>query len=334
VTRHEDVKEVSRLDDVFSSEVNTAIPRFNETTGEMEPIGAPVKELGFHNLITDTGLDYIWNAPTYAYGYAYLYNRCTVGTGNTTPAFTDTALANPIANVVALGGSDADVVDSYVAGPPAYWKAVQTYRFSTGAAAGNLTEIGFIPINATLLFSRALIVDADGNPTTLVVEADEILDVTYELRVYLDLTDTIGTFESDGVTYDTVIRMADVDNPPNLQGRLANNSDGLNASISLYDGALGSVTNIPSGSTYAQTYNNGGSWGSYATGSHFQTLTTVTPVGSANWTNGVKAMYVLAPYFKFQISFIDPITGKGIPKVTGEKMSITIRFSWGRYSAT
>ncbi|HEX7323574.1 MAG TPA: cytochrome P450, partial [Mycobacterium sp.] len=30
VTRHVDVKEVSRLDDVFSSEVNTAIPRFND----------------------------------------------------------------------------------------------------------------------------------------------------------------------------------------------------------------------------------------------------------------------------------------------------------------
>jgi cholest-4-en-3-one 26-monooxygenase len=30
VTRHEDVKEVSRLDDVFSSEVNTAIPRSND----------------------------------------------------------------------------------------------------------------------------------------------------------------------------------------------------------------------------------------------------------------------------------------------------------------
>ncbi|HET9876932.1 MAG TPA: cytochrome P450 [Mycobacterium sp.] len=30
VTRHADVKEISRLDDVFSSEVNTAIPRFND----------------------------------------------------------------------------------------------------------------------------------------------------------------------------------------------------------------------------------------------------------------------------------------------------------------
>ncbi|MBS9533127.1 cytochrome P450 [Mycobacterium sp. M1] len=30
ITRHEDVKEVSRLDDVFSSEMNTAIPRFND----------------------------------------------------------------------------------------------------------------------------------------------------------------------------------------------------------------------------------------------------------------------------------------------------------------
>jgi cholest-4-en-3-one 26-monooxygenase len=30
ITRHEDVKEVSRLDDVFSSEINTAIPRFND----------------------------------------------------------------------------------------------------------------------------------------------------------------------------------------------------------------------------------------------------------------------------------------------------------------
>ncbi|MEZ0383113.1 cytochrome P450 [Mycobacterium sp. pW045] len=30
ITRHADVKEISRLDDVFSSEINTAIPRFND----------------------------------------------------------------------------------------------------------------------------------------------------------------------------------------------------------------------------------------------------------------------------------------------------------------
>ena len=299
-----------------------------ETRG---PDGELRNRLEFDNLITDTGLDHVYNCPTAAYGIGYYCNNVCVGTGNAAPANTDTSLSNFLAST---GIYDSFGTTTYVAGPPTYWKSVRSYTFGTGVAAGNLTEIGTYPTNGSsnLLFSRALIVDGGGAPTTLVVEADEILTVTYELRVYIDTADVIGTFVSGGVTYDTVLRPADIDSPPSLGLRMANTSDGLTFYLTVYDGVLGTVTTQPNGSSYNVTYNNNGSLSTYANGQRYIDLTTVVPVGSANWANGVKAMYLGGNLHKFQISFIDPLTGKGIPKVNGEKMSITFRFSWDRYA--
>ncbi len=299
-----------------------------ETRG---PDGELRNRLEFDNLITDTGLDHIYNCPTVAYGFGYYCNNVCVGTGNAAPANTDTSLSNFLAST---GVYDASMTRTYVAGPPTYWKATQVYTFGTGVAAGNLTEIGTYPTNgsASLLFSPALIVDGGGAPTTLVVEADEILTVTYELRVYIDTADVIGTFVSGGVTYDTVLRPADIDSVPSIGNRLANSSDGSLFAINIFDGVLGTITTTPNGNTYPVIYYNGDSKSTYSPGQRRIDVTTIVPVGSGNWANGIKAMYLTSPLHKFQISFIDPITGKGIPKVVGEKMSITFRFSWDRYA--
>lgn len=295
------------------------------------PDGRLRQQIEFDNVITDLGLDQIYNAPTYAYGFGYYCNVCCVGTGNTPPSITDTALAGFLA---AVGVADASMIRAYVPGPPVYWSSKQTYRFGTGVAAGNLTEVGTYPTNGSQLglFSRALIVDGAGAPTTLTVLSDEILDVTYELRVYINTADVVGTFVANGVTYDTVIRPADINAPPSIGNRLANSSDGTLFQTICYDGNLGTVTTQPGGNTYSISYNNGDTKNVYSAGDRRIDVTTTTPVGSANWANGVKAFYFTSPLHKFQMSFIDPLTSKGIPKVTGQKMTCTFRFSWDRYA--
>ena len=48
---------------------------------------------------------------------------------------------------------------------------------------GDVAEVGFFN-TSSVLFSRALIKDSEGNPTTLTLLADEQLFITYEFRKY------------------------------------------------------------------------------------------------------------------------------------------------------
>src|SRR5574340_1768735 len=79
----------------------------------------------FPNLITNTGLDTFGSAPANYPGSYYVGpNLCTVGTGNTTPAYTDTALVSPVAHTTTPLqppiGSAPQYTASYVVGPPDY----------------------------------------------------------------------------------------------------------------------------------------------------------------------------------------------------------------------
>jgi hypothetical protein len=290
------------------------------------PNGELRKRLEFDNLITNTGLAEIWSSPGDGFGVSYLFGSCVVGTGNTPPAVTDNQLAAWLATK-----TNGQYVPNtnYVAGPPAYWKAVSVFQFPSGAAAGNLTEVGIFPFNKTKtdLLSRALIVDGSGNPTTLVVEADEVLTVTYEYRIYQNLADTTGTFISDGVSYDYVLRVSDIDAVPRFWAAIA----GEGAAMTAYDGAIGTVTTLPSGASgqaAGVTWSNFNIVGDTASGDG----NCVFAVDTANFANGIRVMYVATCMHKFQMSFNDPLTGKGIPKIFGEQMSCTFRFKWSRYA--
>lgn len=291
------------------------------------PIGECLERLEFDNHITDTGMAQIYNAPADGFGVNYLFGGCAVGTGNTAPADTDTQLA---AFLSTQYNGQYNNSSTYIPGPPAYWKWLGTYQFATGTAEGNIAEIGIYPFgrDQTQLFSRALVLDGSGNPTTITVLSDEVLNVTYEFRTYIDTSDVVGTFVSDGVTYDTVLRVSDIDTPP-IMGRSIGNNGGMR--INAYDGNLGTTTTAPSGNTALFP---GGSFSNFQLvgGQASADYTTTLGVNSGNWTNGVRAMTFWSNYHKFQMSFNDPNTGKGIPKVSGEQMTVGVRFKWSRYA--
>ena len=187
--------------------------------GEMRPAGIA------HNLLTNYGMNQFATAPH----YIGLFYHCRVGTGSTTPAFTDVALATQrAASDTSPSVGNAWALRREIGTLPYYYEVDVRRSFAAGTANGNLTEIGMAAsAYGNDLTSRALITDIHGDPATLVVAADEILEVTYTWRVYIPTTDVTGTTSIKSTAYNWTMRPCGIhqDGTNNyLAGWPANNS--------------------------------------------------------------------------------------------------------------
>lgn len=288
----------------------------------------------FPNLITDNGKN------RYADTYNYIA-YCQVGTGNTAPSIGDTALVNRV------GSTNVNQATTYGAQGSApyfgWWR--KTFRFGTGVAAGNLAEIGVGPVNIGNLFSRALIVDGVGAPTTITVLSDEVLDVTYELRVYPILTDLPGNIILESINRATVLRAATVTDPVgNISGGWA---PGTVSSISplgssgknvlLYGGAatLGPITGVPTAgpgggsAAYQSAYgNNRITVQPYVANSFYRDFVVGLGLNDANVALGIGAvLFGLETGCSFQISF-----SPALDKTNTKILNLTFRVYWDRHT--
>lgn len=291
----------------------------------------------FNNLITNQGLDWFG---AFAYttfnssGYATLPGMCTVGTGNTAPAFTDTALVSPL-GISNTWLSPGNYTTSYVTGPPDYISAVGTHTFTLGSIVGNIAEIG-LGVQATTgattlsLFSRALIVDGGGSPTTIAVTSADQLVVTYELRMYLDLTDTSYSVTISGTGYSGVVRRS---NSTTMNATVVVPIDKPNPGgvgyvspiIVFYNGTIGAVTSVPSG-TASSNYNNAPQ-PSYTSGTYTKSYTFSFATGDANLSGGISAfVFKIGTFGQWQFS-VSPAISKDATKT----MTLQIAVSWARY---
>lgn len=278
----------------------------------------------FPNLILNAGLDRMGN------GVAWLTN-CQVGSGSTAP---DPAQTGLVSFIAAAAASPAPTnVDSYVPGPPPYHQLVRTYRFPDGTAAGNLSEVGVGWATSGSLYSRALILDGSGNPTTITVLSDETLDVQYTLRIYPPTTDHETTLNIAGDNYTVVTRSCLVGTAWRLSsliaGALSPRAAGTGTHLAYGSGStLGAITSRPSGSGLQAS---GVTTPSYTNGSYFREA--VTSYGlSTNPSGGIKcvetvwgAQSVTGNAIVSQTSF-DPI----IPKDNEKIFTFTTRLSWAR----
>lgn len=283
----------------------------------------------FHNLITDVGLNLIGTSQSWV-------QQCAVGSGNAAPAFTDTVLNAPIAQT----GNRIDTTSGSNQGADRYAYARATFRFNAGTATGNLAEIGiFTGVGNDQLFSRALILDGGGSPTTITVLADEVLDATYEVRSYPPLADLVTTMTVNSTEHDVVLRTAQVGNWDVRGGGLGvpiGWAAGVSAGAQVYPSTsvLGAVTGSPSGTAGGAT---GSANFSYGSGSYFRDFQyswdlTVAPSGgvaavqvscgsqSSGSGEGQSGMY-------FQLS-VDPV----IPKTGSNNLVLNFRQSWARRS--
>lgn len=288
-----------------------------------EEIGRRVLADWFPNLILDQGLDKFQVAGCTQY--------CQVGSGNTAPTVADTALQSFVASsqtVQALVNGNLNV-------SPYYCWFRKTYRFATGVAAGNLAEIGVGDgASGSTLMSRALILDGSGTPTTITVLPTEVLDATYELRLYPPLTDITGNITISGTNYSYTLRACNVTTDGNPfsstpgWGLSSQVSYGVNVSgfhsCRVYAGSLGAVTNSPNGDTIASA-NGGGSTQAYVSGTYYVDIDCFWGLDSGNAVGGFKSLRYSFTRSTYQIEF-----SPNIPKDNTKVLSIRFRESWSR----
>ena len=139
----------------------------------------------FDNLITDVGLDMIGN------GFSVnLY----VGSSNSTP---DPAV--PAMGSLLAGTHSSSRISAGWDQDTHYYAWVQTkFTFGVGEVQGTVREVGVGPAPDGL-FSRALLMDADGNPAELEVGGIDWLSVIYEYRQYAPNEEYHHTVDIAGV---------------------------------------------------------------------------------------------------------------------------------------
>lgn len=268
----------------------------------------------FPNLITDLGLNAIGSSTAYM-------DTCVVGSGTTPPLVTNTALEF-------LVGSHTSSTTGYsvAQSEPYYCYFSRTYRFGPGVADGNLSEVG-VGYNSTNLFSRALILDSLGNPTTITVLPDETLDVSYQKRIYTPTTDIVGSIVLDGVTYSYTSRASYVatsyDTNENSFGWFANAAATTFPTRTplacIY--AIGAVTSGPSTAGARE----GTQSSTYAGGTLYSDTTISFGLTQGNVSGGIKSLLFRKGPGCFQVEFTPYI-----PKDATKTLSLVFRHSWAR----
>ncbi len=275
----------------------------------------------FPNLITNLGLNYF-----YTYGFNLSY--CYVGSGNTPPSFADADLNNFIGETWT---NYASSTVSNTSTPPYISTKNYFYEFPVGVATGNLSEIGMGWKNSGVrkLFSRALILDAQGLPTTITVLPTEILRVTYILKLYIPDTDVSGSLTLSGNvggTHTWTARAARVTESFSWTAGVgltpwftyrATVNDSPNPTVFAYASSMGGVTSAPAGTGIACNAGEGNT--TAATWSVHAGSISVRSLLIGNYTFG-----------RFQVEFNPPIQKTSLQQLT---------IGWGppsvgRYSGT
>lgn len=272
----------------------------------------------FPNLITNSGLDAIGEA-------AFPIYSCAVGSGNTPPTILNTTLQTSVASTSASGPINSS--QPAIAAP--YASSVQrSWRFAAGVAAGNLSEVAVFSLSPVMMFSRSLIKDSSGNPTTITVLANEFLDVAYRVSFFYPENDVTGSVLLDGTTHNFTLRAALVTAQsayPRASKAMFNNL-GNSAYVFAAPAQIETVTASPTtanGYAVAAVANE-----VYIMGSYRKVGSLNLDLDSANWGSGISAIQFPMELFSgmsYQAQFTPPI-----PKQNTQTLKIDIEISWGR----
>lgn len=270
----------------------------------------------FPNLITNQGMDRLG-----ATSAAPVYGYCHVGSGNATPAESDVALQSFIA-----GRGSRSATSFGVDGEGGYAWRRNEWTFLEGAAAGNIAEVATAwTLTGNTIFSRALVKDSEGNPTTVTVLSDEFLRVSWEHRRYWPTADVSGSVANSGNiggSFNWTTRTAQNAfwSVPESQGALE-----LIGGVSNYYGtvALGDISSEPSG-TKAGTA--GVTQLAYIAGSYKRKVTL-----NYGLTQGINAAGPLGGLaFQFNGARFQAVIEPGILKLDSQLLDITLSCTWAR----
>lgn len=268
----------------------------------------------FPNLVTDSGLNRI--------GTGSYLTACHVGNDNATPNVLDTALGGFMRGTTTVQASSHGAQST----PPYYgWKTI-TYRFPLGGVVGNVAEVGIATsaLSTAILFSRALVLDEFGAPTTVTVLADEVLDVTYQLRLYPDLVDRTGTITITGSgTHDYVLRASSVTDNTTWGYWLGSTASFTQQeqTLRVYNGAIGAYTSSPGGSGASTGMGNAG----YSNNSYVRQGSGGYGLNYGNLAGGIRSLRFSTTLGAYQAE-LTPVVAKTAIKTC----TLTVQIGWGR----
>lgn len=280
----------------------------------------------FSNNITDIGLNRMATSTS-------RNNACQVGSGNTAPQNSDVTLETHVAGTT----NKADFGRNHSGtNGPTYWSSVwYRYDFNQGAVVGNISEVGIGTSGSagTSLTSRELIRDANGDPTTLSILAQETLRVHYRVYHYAPTVDVAGQIMVSGNPVDYIARAAKAGTSAWSPFIFSNSTalcvlgDAVNCTG--YTGNIGPLTDSPSNFSFTMSVQSNPS---YVSGSYSRSATYHTGVGSARTMKSAEIWLGDAPVAenggKFQFQFDPPLV-----KSATEEMTLDFLVSWDRYVA-
>lgn len=276
--------------------------------------GVKEKVASFDNLILDQGMDAI-STQIGLLGY------CHVGTGNSTPVFTQTTLDTKVATKTYTGYSTPTPTSpNYVS------NMVVTYAFAQGAVVANISEVG-VGFSSTQLFCRALTVDGSGNPTTITVTSIDYLTVVYTLSFYPKIGDTTSTITINGLDRSVTARITQIHQNKLVAGWLVFNNAGF------YPSGMGARGNISCAGAALQNQtdsfddqavlSDGGTQLAYVNGSFTQKL-------RGTWGNGSANFSITRFYMTCAIGCVQASVSPAIVKDNTMTLNLTMFITWAR----
>lgn len=157
----------------------------------------------FDNLILDQGLRIFASNNMSFTGGQWPGSKCYIGTSGVAPAPNQTQLLGPItsADRSTYVMSNPDSSNGYEL------SATMSFVFTKGQVIGNMAEIGVgWDRSINNLFSRTLIVDSNGNPTTLTLTDIDQLTVYYKITMQQDLSVYSGVLTLGSTNYPYTVR--------------------------------------------------------------------------------------------------------------------------------
>lgn len=272
----------------------------------------------FDNLILNAGLD--------RWGTATIISGAAIGTGTSTPLVTDVGLQTQSSWTAETGPGD----NTATVGVSPNYNSTRTfvYRTALGALNGNYTEVGVGWDTGSAMFSRALIVNAGGTPTSISVTSTQQLDIVYQLSIYPPLLDVgPSTVTISGVDYTVTGRAANVTNL-SYYWTVGRGPWGLDTNYSSASNAtaLGAITGVPTGATEGESGFSTVTQDPYISGTYTNTGYFTCGLTVANFPGGISAFIISwSSNATFQY-----LVSPAIPK-DGTKTLVThFSVTWGR----
>lgn len=255
-----------------------------------------------------------------------------VGTSSVLPNASQTALLGYVAGTTTV---QEDVNGAQSSAPYYGWRR-KRFRFAVGTISQNenLNEVGlgWSTASGDFLVTRALIEDINGNQVTVTWKADEYLDVVVEVRYYPPAADATGTVVLNGVTYDYILRAANVVSTTAWSTNIGSQITSVASAVgdwAAFDDNIQTVDLGPNGVSYngnTNDYTN-----AYVNNSYQIVFGMIAGPNEWNATTGklMRSLRIKTTAGWYQIQFDSQSNpGFGIPKTTDYTLTMQFVLGW------